>query len=152
MAKYNQGVLGHFCGKVGPVVGSSWKGVGYLRSKPRKAKTRDVSTKTEIQRAKFMRASNFIKAIGSLPAITFPDSKTKTTARNNALSSALQQAITADYPDLRIEYSKVFMASRSLSLTVNPAATSTEARKHINCHIAVFYYRFGIRSSFTSLN
>ena len=75
MAKYNQGVLGHFCGKVGPVVGSSWKGVGYLRSKRRKPKKRDVSTKTEIERAKFKLASDFIKAIASLLAITFPDSK-----------------------------------------------------------------------------
>ena len=126
MAKYNQGVLGQFSGKVGPVVGSSWKGVGYLRSKPRKSKKRDVSTKTEIQRAKFKLASDFIKAIASLLAITFPDSKTKTTTRNNALSSVLQQAVTGDYPDLRIEYSKVFMASGSLSLTVNPAATSAQ--------------------------
>ena len=126
MGKYNQGVLGQFSGKVGPVVGSSWKGIGYLRSNARKKKNRDVSVKTEIQRAKFKLASSFVKAIASLLAIPFPDSKTKTTGRNNALSSVLQQAITGDYPDLRIEYSKLFMASGSLSLTVNPTATSTE--------------------------
>jgi hypothetical protein len=126
MGKYNQGVLGEFSGKVGPVVGSSWKGIGYLRSKPRKAKKRDVSLKIEIQRAKFKLASNFIKAIASLLAITFPETKAKATGRNNALASLLQQAVTGDYPDLRIEYSKVFMASGSLSLTINPAATSTE--------------------------
>jgi uncharacterized protein DUF6266 len=126
MGKYNQGLLGQFSGKVGPVIGSSWKGIGYLRSTARKKKKGDVSLKIETQRAKFKLGSSFIKAIGSLLAITFPDSKTRMTGRNNALSSVLQQAITGDYPDLRIEYSKVFMASGSLSLTVNPAATSTQ--------------------------
>ena len=126
MAKYNQGLLGQFSGKAGPVVGSSWEGIGYSRSNARKTRNRDVSMKTEIQTAKFKLASSFVKAIASLLAILFPDSKTKTTGRNNALSSVLQQAITGDYPDLRIEYSKVFMASGSLSLTVNPTATSTE--------------------------
>ena len=71
MAKYNQGLLAQFSGKVGPVVGRSWKGIGYLRSNARKKKNRDVSVKTEIQRAKFKLASSFVKAIASLLAISF---------------------------------------------------------------------------------
>jgi len=125
MATYNKGILGPFSGKVGPVVGSSWKGIGYLRSNPRKIKKRDVSMKIEIQRAKFTLASVFVKAIASLLEITFPEHKTKVAGRSNALASVLQQAITGDYPDLRIEYSKVLMASGSLSLTIDPSATST---------------------------
>ncbi len=34
MGKYNQGILGPFTGKVGAVVGSSWKGVNYIKSLP----------------------------------------------------------------------------------------------------------------------
>jgi hypothetical protein len=34
MGKYNQGILGPFTGKVGSVVGSSWKGVNYIKSLP----------------------------------------------------------------------------------------------------------------------
>ena len=34
MGKYNQGILGPFSGKVGSVVGSSWKGVNYIKSLP----------------------------------------------------------------------------------------------------------------------
>jgi hypothetical protein len=36
MAKINQGILGGFSGSVGPVIGGSWKGIPYMRSKPRK--------------------------------------------------------------------------------------------------------------------
>jgi hypothetical protein len=126
MGKYHQGVLGQFSGAVGPVIGSSWKGIGYMRGKSRNLKNRAVSPKIEIQRAKFKLAANFVTTIKDLLLIGFPDFKDKMTSRNNALSSLLQQAITGEYPDLRIEYSKVFMAIGSLSLTMNPAAGSTE--------------------------
>jgi hypothetical protein len=126
MGKYQHGVLGDFSGKVGPVIGSSWKGIGYMRGKARKVTNRKLSSKIEIQRAKFKLAANFVKAIKDLLPITFPDSINKMTSRNNALSNVLQQAVTGDYPDLRIEYSKVFTANGKLSITMNPAAASTE--------------------------
>ncbi|MCZ4694710.1 hypothetical protein DWB61_15260 [Ancylomarina euxinus] len=34
MGKYNQGILGPFTGKVGAIVGSSWRGVNYIKSLP----------------------------------------------------------------------------------------------------------------------
>ncbi len=34
MGRIKQGILGGFSGKVGPVVGSSWKGIAVLKSKP----------------------------------------------------------------------------------------------------------------------
>ncbi len=37
MGKYNKGILGAFSGKVGPVVGSSWRGRDVLRSCPKKS-------------------------------------------------------------------------------------------------------------------
>ena len=135
MGKYNQGVLGQFSGKVGPVVGSSWKGIGYLRSNARKKKNRDVSVKTEIQRAKFKLASSFVKAIASLLATTFPDAKARMTGRNNALSSVLQQAITGDYPDLRIEYSKVHNYEKSYEFADRIRREVNQPGKGITCYI-----------------
>ena len=125
MAKYIPGVLGLISGKVGSLVYRNHRGIGYVQSSPRKRKKRDVSLKVEIQRAKFKLAAGFVKTIASLVAISFSDSRIKTTSRNSALSNVLQQAITGDYPDLRIEYSKVLMANGTLPLTVNPTATST---------------------------
>ena len=120
MERYNKGYMGQFSGKLGPASGNSWRGVSYLRSNPGKSKKKNVSEKIEIQSAKFRLAANFIKTMGSVLAITFPDYKTNMTSRNNAVANVLNQAITGDYPDLRIEYSKVFMASGSLSVTIDP--------------------------------
>lgn len=124
MARDDKAALGK-SGKVG-VVGTVGKGIVYLRSKSSKRKNRDVSRNIEIPRTKFKLASHFVNAIASLLAIAFPDSKTKAATRRNALSNVLQYAVRGDYPDFRIEYSKLLMASGRLSLTLSPAATSTE--------------------------
>lgn len=36
MAKIKKGILGGFSGSIGPVIGGSWKGIPYMRSKPGK--------------------------------------------------------------------------------------------------------------------
>ena len=36
MATFEKGILGGFSGKVGNVVGGTWKGKSYMRSKPNK--------------------------------------------------------------------------------------------------------------------
>jgi hypothetical protein len=38
MGTIKQGILGGFSGKVGTVVGASWKGIAYMRSLPQKVK------------------------------------------------------------------------------------------------------------------
>ncbi|MFD1166317.1 hypothetical protein ACFQ2C_11935 [Sphingobacterium daejeonense] len=38
MAIISKGILGAYYGKVGEVVGSSWRGINYVKSLPRKIK------------------------------------------------------------------------------------------------------------------
>lgn len=47
MAKYSKGILGPVSGKVGTVVGASWKSIHYFRSKP----TKGNKSNTEAQKA-----------------------------------------------------------------------------------------------------
>ena len=51
MGKYKQGILGPFSGKVGSIVGSHWKDVNYIRSRPRPSKSDTEGQKK--QRLKF---------------------------------------------------------------------------------------------------
>ena len=37
MGTYNKGILGAFSGKVGPVVGATWRGKEVMRSLPKKS-------------------------------------------------------------------------------------------------------------------
>lgn len=51
MGKINQGILGSVSGKVGGVIGGSWKGIGYVRSIPASVADRKSTAQLE-QRAK----------------------------------------------------------------------------------------------------
>ncbi len=58
MAKYIRGILGPVSGGVGTVVGSSWKGITYLKSKPVRSRT-GSSLKQDVQRLKFKTVIEF---------------------------------------------------------------------------------------------
>jgi len=55
MGKINQGILGGISGTVGPVIGGSWKGQNYLRSKPTSVANPNTVGQQE-QRTKFTSA------------------------------------------------------------------------------------------------
>jgi hypothetical protein len=58
MAKYNQGPTGAFSGKIGPVVGSSWKGIPYMKARPKRSAK---ATQGELaNRAKFKIAQRWL--------------------------------------------------------------------------------------------
>ena len=62
MGIINQGILGGFSGKVGPIVGFHWKSKYYIRA--RAAKVSNPRTpKQQEQRGKFATAFSFLKAI-----------------------------------------------------------------------------------------
>jgi hypothetical protein len=52
MGTYNKGILGAFSGKVGPVVGASWRGKEVMRSLPKKSGRAATSTQL-LQRLKY---------------------------------------------------------------------------------------------------
>ena len=52
MGTYNKGILGAFSGKVGPVVGATWRGKDVMRSLPKKS-NRLATAFQQQQRSKF---------------------------------------------------------------------------------------------------
>lgn len=61
MAKFNNGVNGPFRGKLGTVVGSSWKGIPYMKSRPIRTKK---ATKGELaNRARFKIAQQWLSPL-----------------------------------------------------------------------------------------
>jgi len=59
MGTIRKGVLGGFSGKVGTVVGSSWKGVSFMRSLPGKVK--DPRTLLQLNHRRFISARSYLK-------------------------------------------------------------------------------------------
>lgn len=64
MANYNQGILGPFSGKVGPVVGSTWKGRQVMKGRPYPKKKVTPSTLQAMIQQRFTVISRFLRPLG----------------------------------------------------------------------------------------
>lgn len=64
MATIKQGILGAFSGKVGGVVGSSWKGIATMKSLPPSVSNPKTAAQIE-QRARMSAATSFASAVNS---------------------------------------------------------------------------------------
>ena len=122
MGTYNKGILGAFSGKVGPVVGASWRGKDVLRSLPRKGNR--VATETQLlQREKFTMVTEFLTPLNSVVGRYFGNNTGDKTRRNQAMSYLLKEAVTYVAPDLVWEFNKVLI-SRGDLLGLNTANAS----------------------------
>ncbi|MDR1679219.1 MAG: DUF6266 family protein [Prevotellaceae bacterium] len=120
MGTIKKGILGGFSGKVGTVVGGSWKGISYMRSLPQNVK--NPRTVGQIsQRTKFALALALLKPMTGFLRTGWKLYAHRQSPFNAAMSYTLANAITGTYPDYEIDPSKG-LASRG-SLT--PAANAT---------------------------
>ncbi len=126
MGKYENGILGGFNGKVGNVVGSTWKGISYMKAKPNKG-NRKTSEKQMIQRAKFLFATNFIQPLNPIIQIGFRKLDIHKSPKNAAMSDLLNYAITGDYPSFGIDFKNLKLSKGSLE---NPEDYSIELQEN----------------------
>ena len=113
MAKFSKGILGGFSGKVGNVVGGTWKGIDYMRSKPNNVK--DPKTDAQLaQRQKFAMVTSFLKKVKPIIQAGFKTNTKQMTPVNSAMSYNLKNAISGDYPNLQIDYASVVVARGDL--------------------------------------
>ena len=125
MGTYNKGILGAFSGKVGPVVGASWRGKDVMRSLPRKGNR--VATATQLlQREKFTMATSFLTPLNSVVGRYFGNNTGDKTRRNQAMSYLMREAISYVPPNLVWDYSKVLI-SRGDLLGLNAATAAVGA-------------------------
>ncbi len=122
MGKFEKGILGHFDGKVGTVVGSTWKGINYMKSKSKTSKKPKTLAQLK-QQAKFTLMTRFVGSLGQLMKDSFNDPNNKMTGVNLAVSFNLASAITGDYPSYGINYSQALVAKGVQHNVFNPQAT-----------------------------
>lgn len=128
MGLYNKGILGAFSGKVGPVVGASWRGKEILRSLPRKGNR--VATETQLlQRLKFKTVSGFLTPFAPLISRFFGSGSLEKTRTNQAMSYHMTEAVTYVDPDYEIIYEKVVISKGDLLGFQSPSATSVAGTK-----------------------
>lgn len=123
MGTINKGILGGFSGKVGSVVGGSWKGIDYMRSIAQRRSTTSSQRQKE-QQMKFGLIARFQQPLANLLAISFKSYAIKMTGVNSAMSYNIRNAITGNYPDFVIDYSKALISRGDMPNALNPAATA----------------------------
>lgn len=113
MGTYNKGILGAFSGKVGPVVGASWRGKDVMRSLPRR--TSRLATATQItQRNKFAMTTEFLSKLSPVVSRYFGNNTGDKTRRNQAMSYHIKEAIVLVGQDLEWDFSKVLISKGDL--------------------------------------
>jgi len=122
MGTFRKGLLGGFSGTVGTVVGGSWNGIDYMRSRP--VITKKKTPAQDVQRLKFTLAAKFLRSMKQLLMISFKNASSKMTGQNSALSYTLKNAVTGVYPDFEIDYKMALVARGSLPNASSPTATA----------------------------
>jgi hypothetical protein len=114
-------VLGSFSGKVGTVIGASWKGINYMRSIPQHVKEPCIEGQVG-QRSKFALTLNFLKPITGFLRTGWKLYAHRQPPFNAAMFYTLANVITGTYPDYDIDLSKVLVSRGGLAPTANASA------------------------------
>jgi hypothetical protein len=114
MATFNKGILGGFSGKVGSVVGSSWRGKDIMRSRPRPSQ-KDPTEKQLLQQAKFTLAVTFLQPLKVIQSQYFGSSRGVKSRVNLATSYIINEAIDVVKGIPELIYNKVLITRGELT-------------------------------------
>lgn len=126
MGKIAQGILGGLSGKVGNIIGGSWKGIDYIRIKP--SSVANPRTEGQVnQRNKFTITLEYLQATKDFIKIGYKSFAVKKTEFNAAMSYVLNNAVGGIAPNFTIDYSLALLSRGSLSGVLNGATDLTTA-------------------------
>jgi len=123
MGTIENGIMGAFSGKVGPVVGSSWKGISVIKGRPPGKRGRSSEAQLK-QMAKLKLMTPFVSPITGLLNKTYENVTFRMSCFNKALSYNMRNAVTGDYPAFRINYPRVVLGVGDLLNPENVSARS----------------------------
>lgn len=128
MGTFSKGLFGAFKGKVGNMVGSTWKGIEVLKSKPAGRKGKFSPDQLQ-QQAKFSLIAKFLQPLASLLDQAYNSGAVKMSGFNKALSYNILNAVTGEYPAFKVSYPMVQLGQGSLTNAESPKVASTAAGK-----------------------
>lgn len=124
MGKFVNGIYGPIVGKVGPVIGSSWKGIYYLKSRGKRTKK---ATEGELaNRLKFGMAQRWLHPLLSFVREGFKGYSPTSEGFVAAKSYLLLNAIEGEGQNISINPAKVRVSYGDLPLSENMTVTLKE--------------------------
>jgi hypothetical protein len=127
MGKIKQGILGGFSGKVGSVVGGSWKGISYMRGKAVSIKNPQTLHQRQ-QRNKFALALSVLQPLVAFIRVGFKRYAHRQSEFNAAMSYTVKHAIVGSYPDYTADYSKLLVSRGTLPGANNATAVAATGK------------------------
>lgn len=106
MATFKKGILGPISGKIGEQVYSSRNGIGHVRNLPKPSK-KPATNKQLAQRMKFRLAMRFLSPLKNILNDSYRKMNRKSTGIGSAARQMLLAAFVGEYPELKIDFSKV---------------------------------------------
>ncbi len=126
MGTYQQGIHGEFSGRVGNIIGSSWKGMSVMKIRP--ASVHNPRTPLQqANRGRFAMMGQFLSGQNRLIRIGWKPAVLNTSAFNEAMRYNLAAAVTGEYPDFAIDYNKVKLSDGKLPVPSNLQVTASSA-------------------------
>lgn len=119
MGRYYKSNFGTISGKVGELVGSTWRGINYLRSLPTKS-GKPASVSQLAVHEKIALSATQLSPIKDLLYIGFGDKKLKSiTGYNAAVKEFIANSILGEYPDYTVDYANMHLSKGTLPLLRN---------------------------------
>jgi len=113
MAKFVNGAIGTFSGKVGSVIGSSWRSIHYIRGLSKK-RTKPYTENQLAQQQRFGMMGRFLLPLRGLMEIGFANLDVSEATLFNQVMAFNLPAIVGKYPDFNIDYAKLRFSNGSL--------------------------------------
>jgi hypothetical protein len=115
MARFTQGINGPFQGKVGRVIGATWKGIPYMRSLPKKRRSAP-SEKELANRKKWSLSQSWLQPITEFIQLGWKGYSQKSEGFVAAKSYLLKHAFEGEGPDIHINPALVKLSAGDLPL------------------------------------
>ena len=130
MGKIKQGILGGFSGKVGPVVGSSWKGKAYMRARALSVHNPNTDAQKHV-RAILSLVSKFVSKVQSAVLIGLKNLAVGESECNVATRLNIAEAVQGTGELVSLDWTKVVLSRGALPNPNNLAAEAVEDEHQI---------------------
>ena len=130
MAKFEHGITGPFQGKVGTVVGSSWKGIPYMKATYKK-RTKKITETEKGNRIKFAMAQSWLSPLLDFVRVGYKGYTPRVEGYIAAKSYLLKNAFEGVAPDLNINPALMKVSYGNLPLSDNITVEKTDDNKLI---------------------
>ena len=116
MARYKNGINGPVSGKVGTIVGASWRGIDYVRNVADTSKVKWSEAQLN-QRAIFALVMNWIKPLLPVINMGYQSFKSRKTPLNAAVGYHIRHAVSGAAPDYEIDFEKAIFSVGDLLIS-----------------------------------